>query len=60
MTATLVTSDGNKAKKIRATIIKTGMDKSNNGGGGNGGSTSGSTKRDMVNTTRTRMDIRLK
>lgn len=46
--------------KIRAIIIKTGMNKSINGGGGSGGSTSGSTKSDAVNTTKTTMDISVK
>lgn len=60
MTETLVSWDGKKAKKIRATIIKTGINKSNSGGGGNGGNTNGSTKSEMVNTTKTMMDVKLK
>lgn len=57
---TLGTSGGNKAKKIKAIIRKTGIDKSINGGGGSGGRTNGSTTSDTVNTTKTTIDIRLK
>lgn len=47
---------GEKAKKKRTAIIKTGIRRRIKGGGGNGGSTSGNNKSNTSNTTITMMD----
>ncbi|KAJ6921407.1 hypothetical protein NC652_015343 [Populus alba x Populus x berolinensis] len=51
--------DGDKAKKSRRIIIKTGIKRNNKGGGDNGGNTSGSTSKDTVNTTMATIDLKL-
>ncbi|KAL9398236.1 hypothetical protein Peur_007197 [Populus x canadensis] len=51
--------DGDKAKKSRRIMIKTGIKRNNKGGGDNGGNTSGSTSKDAVNTTMVTIDLKL-
>ncbi|KAJ6992202.1 hypothetical protein NC653_015535 [Populus alba x Populus x berolinensis] len=51
--------DGDKAKKSRRIMIKTGIKRNNKGGGDNGGNTSGSTSKDTVNTTMATIDLKL-
>ncbi|CAK7340227.1 unnamed protein product [Dovyalis caffra] len=52
-------ADGDKAKKSRRIMIKTGIKRNNKGGGDNGGNTSGSTSKDTVSTTMATMDLKL-
>uniref|UniRef100_A0A6N2JZG3 Uncharacterized protein n=1 Tax=Salix viminalis TaxID=40686 RepID=A0A6N2JZG3_SALVM len=51
--------DGDKAKKSRRIMIRTGIKRKNKGGGDNGGNTSGSTSKDTVNTTMVTIDLKL-
>ncbi|KAF9679532.1 hypothetical protein SADUNF_Sadunf06G0024600 [Salix dunnii] len=51
--------DGDKAKKSRRVIIRTGIKRKNKGGGDNGGNTSGSTSKDTVNTAMVTIDLKL-
>lgn len=52
--------EGEKAKKTRRLMMKTGTKRSTSGGGGSGGKTNGSTRRKTVNTAMTMTAIALK
>lgn len=60
MDSALGNLEGEKAKKMRTVMIRTGTKRRNSGGGGSGGRTSGRTRRKKVKTTITMVDVRLK